>query len=70
MSQPRRSEDVASEPHMARGDDANGPSEALNLLCNFVSKKMVAIHRMICSSVNLFFMARVPSLGKKYDTNL
>ena len=43
MTQAERSEDVASEPRIARGDDANGLSEAAKFMRKFVSKKMVAI---------------------------
>ena len=44
MRQGRRSEDVASESFIARGDDANGPSDVTKFMRKFVSKKMVAIH--------------------------
>lgn len=39
MRQTESSEDVASEPLLARGDDANGSFEATEFMRKFASKK-------------------------------
>ena len=44
MRQAECSEDVASEPLRARGDDANGQLQVTESKHKFVSKKMVALH--------------------------
>ncbi|NGX48415.1 MAG: hypothetical protein K1000chlam3_01808, partial [Chlamydiae bacterium] len=45
MREKKRSEDIASEPYAARGDDASGSvcSIKRNFKCNFVLQKLVAV---------------------------
>lgn len=43
MRQAERGAGVASKPLRARGDDANGKSQAIEFKRKFVSKKMVAL---------------------------
>jgi hypothetical protein len=47
MRQAERSEDVASEPLRARGDDANEKVSSYKFKRKFVSKKMVALHPVV-----------------------